>query len=87
MSSGGYYNGPVADWARRNIGGRVEVTPGFSSRLGGITVSGRTSRAGNNGMALTSRLAPAGREPLWRKRRVPLPAAFRASYSPGSPLS
>lgn len=36
MSSGGYYNGPVADWARRNITGRVEVTPRFSSRLGRI---------------------------------------------------
>ena len=38
MSSGGYYNGPVADWARRNIRGRVEVTPRFSSRLGVIFV-------------------------------------------------
>ena len=38
MSSGGYYNGPVADWARRNIRGRVEVTPRFSSRLGRIFV-------------------------------------------------
>ena len=38
MSSGGYYNGPVADWARRNIRGRVEVRPRFSSRLGGIFV-------------------------------------------------
>ena len=36
MSSGGYYNGPVADWARRNIRGRVEVRPLFSSRLGMI---------------------------------------------------
>lgn len=36
MSSGGYYNRPVADWARRNIRGRVEVTPHFSSRLGRI---------------------------------------------------
>jgi hypothetical protein len=36
MSSGGYYNGPVADWARRNIRGRVEVTPRFSSRPGRI---------------------------------------------------
>lgn len=38
MSSGGYYNGPVADWARRNIRGRVEVTPRFSSRPGRIFV-------------------------------------------------
>src|SRR5688500_4493400 len=36
MSSGGYYNKPVADWARRNIRGRVEVTPRFSSRPGRI---------------------------------------------------
>jgi hypothetical protein len=38
VSAGGYYNGLVADWARRNIRGRVEVTPRFSSRLGRITV-------------------------------------------------
>ena len=38
MSSGGYHNGPVAEWARRNIRGRVEVTPRFSSRLGRIFV-------------------------------------------------
>ena len=38
MSSGGYYNRPVADWARQNIRGRVEVTPRFSSRLGRIFV-------------------------------------------------
>jgi hypothetical protein len=36
VSSGGYYNEPVADWARRNIRGRVEVTPRFSSWLGTI---------------------------------------------------
>lgn len=36
MNSGGYYNGPVAEWARRNIRGRVEVTPRFSSRPGRI---------------------------------------------------
>ena len=36
MSSGGYYNLPVADWARQNIRGRVEVKPLFSSRLGRI---------------------------------------------------
>src|SRR5215213_1279940 len=36
MSSGGYYNLPVADWARQNIRGRVEVRPLFSSRLGRI---------------------------------------------------
>jgi hypothetical protein len=38
MSSGGYYNGPVAEWAGRNIRGRVEVTPRFSSRPGRIFV-------------------------------------------------
>ena len=38
MSSAGYHNGPVADWARLNIRGRVEVTPRFSSRLGRIFV-------------------------------------------------
>jgi hypothetical protein len=36
MSSGGFYNRPVADWARQNISGRVEVRPLFSSRVGGI---------------------------------------------------
>ena len=36
MNSGGYYNGPVADWARQNIRGRVEVRPLFSSRAGRI---------------------------------------------------
>jgi hypothetical protein len=36
MSAGGYDNGPVADWARRNIGGRVEVRPLFSSRRGRV---------------------------------------------------
>ena len=36
MSSGGYYNGPVADWARRNIRRRVKVRLLFGSRLGGI---------------------------------------------------
>ena len=36
MSSGGYHNRPVADWARQNIRGRVEVRPLFSSRLGRI---------------------------------------------------
>ena len=36
MSSGGYYNGTVADWAGQNIRGRVEVRPLFSSRVGGI---------------------------------------------------
>ena len=36
MSSGGYYNRSVADWARQNVGGRVEVRPLFSSRLGMI---------------------------------------------------
>jgi len=38
MSSGGYYNGPVAEWAGRNIRGRVEVKPRFSSRPGRIFV-------------------------------------------------
>lgn len=36
MNPGEYYNLPVADWARRNIGGRVEVRPLFSSRAGQI---------------------------------------------------
>ena len=36
MNSGGYYNRPVADWARHNIRGRVEVRPLFSSRAGVI---------------------------------------------------
>ena len=36
MNSGGYYNGPVADWARQNIRGRVEVRPLFSSKVGRI---------------------------------------------------
>ena len=38
MSSGGFYNRPVADWARQNISGRVEVRPLFSSRVGRIFV-------------------------------------------------
>ena len=36
MSSGGYYNGTVADWARQNIRDRVEVRTLFSSRVGMI---------------------------------------------------
>ncbi|HEX7177484.1 MAG TPA: hypothetical protein VF240_19655 [Pyrinomonadaceae bacterium] len=36
MSSGGYDNRPVADWARQNIRGRVEVRPLFSSSVGRI---------------------------------------------------
>lgn len=32
MSPGGYYNRPVADWARQNSSGRVEVRPLFSSQ-------------------------------------------------------
>lgn len=36
MSSGGYYNRPVADWARQNIRGRVVVRRLFSSMLGRI---------------------------------------------------
>ena len=31
-----FYNGPVADWARQNIKGRVQVRPLFSSRVGRI---------------------------------------------------
>lgn len=36
MSMGGYYNRPVADWARHNIRARVQVRPLFSSRIGMI---------------------------------------------------
>ena len=36
MSSGAYYNHPVADWARQHIGQRVVVRTLFSSRLGKI---------------------------------------------------
>jgi hypothetical protein len=36
MNSGGYYNRPVADWARQNIRGRVEVRPLFRSKVGRI---------------------------------------------------
>lgn len=36
MSSGEYYNRPVADWARQNIRGRVELRRLFSSRAGVI---------------------------------------------------
>jgi hypothetical protein len=36
MNSSEYYNRPVADWARRNIKGRVAVRPLFSSRAGVI---------------------------------------------------
>ena len=49
-------------------------------------LAGLPSRARNNGMALTTRLAHAGRT-FRRGRRVPLPGAFRASYSLGSPLN
>jgi hypothetical protein len=38
MNQGEYYNRPVADWARRNIKGRVAVRPLFSSRAGRIFV-------------------------------------------------
>jgi hypothetical protein len=38
MNSGEYYNRPVADWARQNIRGRVEVRRLFSSRAGMIFV-------------------------------------------------
>jgi len=36
MSPGEYYNRPVAEWARQNIRGRVEVRRLFSSMLGVI---------------------------------------------------
>ena len=36
MNPGEYYNRPVADWAGRNIKGRVAVRPLFSSRVGRI---------------------------------------------------
>ena len=36
MNPGEYYNRPVADWAGRNIGGRVAVRPLFGSRAGQI---------------------------------------------------
>jgi hypothetical protein len=36
MHRGRFYNGPVADWARQNIRGRVEIRPLFSSRAGRI---------------------------------------------------
>lgn len=38
MSTGGYYNQPVAEWARQNIRGRVEVKTLLSSRAGMILV-------------------------------------------------
>ena len=34
MNPGEYYNRPVADWAGRNIKGRVAVRPLFGSRAG-----------------------------------------------------
>lgn len=34
MNSGGFYNRPVADWASRNIRGRVAVRPLFGSGAG-----------------------------------------------------
>jgi hypothetical protein len=40
MSSGEYYNRPVAEWARRNIMERVEVRPLFSSKIGRILTYG-----------------------------------------------
>jgi len=36
MNPNEYYNRPVADWARQNIGGRVEVRRLFSSKWGVI---------------------------------------------------
>jgi hypothetical protein len=38
MNQAEYYNRPVADWAERNIRGRVEVRPLFGSRAGQIFV-------------------------------------------------
>lgn len=38
MSSGGYYNGPVVEWARRNIAGPVKIKLLFSSRASQIFV-------------------------------------------------
>lgn len=38
MNQGEYYNWPVADWAKRNIQGRVAVRLLFSSRVGQIFV-------------------------------------------------
>ena len=38
MNSGGFHNGPVVDWAKQNIRGRVKVTPLFSSRVGMILI-------------------------------------------------
>jgi hypothetical protein len=38
MSAGAYYNGPVADWAKQNIRGRVQVRTLFSSKIGMIVV-------------------------------------------------
>lgn len=35
---GGYYNRQVADWAKQNIRGRVEIRPLFSSRAGRLFV-------------------------------------------------
>ena len=36
MNSGGYYNRPVADWARQNIRGHVEVRPLSGSKVSRI---------------------------------------------------
>ena len=36
MNSGGYYNGPAADWARRNIKTPVEIRKRFSSTAGKV---------------------------------------------------
>ena len=36
MNSGGYYNGPAADWARRNIKTPVEIRTRFSSAAGKV---------------------------------------------------
>lgn len=38
MSSGGYYNGPMVEWARRNLTAPVKIKLLFSSRAGQIFV-------------------------------------------------
>lgn len=38
MSTGAYYNQPVADWARQNIRGRMAVRLMFSSKIGKIFI-------------------------------------------------
>jgi hypothetical protein len=38
MNSGGYYNGPAVEWARRNLAAPVKIKLLFSSRWGQIFV-------------------------------------------------